>query len=134
MENQINNNPNSQNAKTITGIVLLGLGVLILFHQVTFFLFPAWIFSWPVILIIFGLYIGAKHNFRKSNWIVFTLLGVLFLLSDILPTVHIIVFWPAIIIAVGIHMLLRRNQRWNGDHWEKRDDNKDNNNTVNSIS
>jgi predicted membrane protein len=123
MENQLNNNPkHTTNTKTITGIVLLGLGLLILLKHISFFIFPAFVFSWPVILIIVGLCIGAKHNFKKSGWIILTMLGVLFLLPNIIPALSIGLLWPVLIIAIGIKFIIRRDQRWNGDHWERRDD------------
>jgi len=126
MQNQFNNpqqgTQHTTNTKTTTGIILLGLGMASLFSRTSFFLFPGWLFSWPVILIILGLYVGAKHNFKKNNWIVLTMLGVIFLLPNIIPALGISMLWPILIIAFGANMIMRRNHRWNQDHWEKRDD------------
>jgi len=125
MENQINNpqgTHHTTNTKTITGIILLGIGLTVLFGRSNFFMFPGWFFSWPVILIIIGLCVGAKNNFKKSNWIILTMLGVIFLLPNIIPGLGISTLWPLFIIAIGANMLIRRNHRWNQDHWEKRDD------------
>ncbi len=69
MENQINN-PQSQgpyNSKTVAGLIVLGLGVLFLLKSLDFFLFPHWIFSWPMLLIAVAIFTGAKHNFRKKQ-------------------------------------------------------------------
>lgn len=123
MENQINTpQGKSQNTRTIAGIVLLGLGVMILLKHSSFFFFPHLLFSWPVILIALGIYIGSKHNFQKSNWIFITAIGVLFLIPNIIPSLHVVVLWPLLLIAFGIRMLTRHNQHWNGQNWEKRDD------------
>jgi len=123
MENQLNNpQQGTTNTKTITGIILLSMGLVILLSRVSFFMFPGWLFSWPVLLIALGLYIGAKHNFKKLNWIVLTMLGVIFLLPNIIPALGISTLWPLLIIAIGVNIITRRNQRWNGNNWEMRDD------------
>jgi len=130
MDNQINNPQPSANGKTITGIILLGLGVLILFKHLNFFFFPHWLITWPIMMIGVGLYIGAKHNFRKSNWIFITMIGVIFLLPNIMPGLYIGMLWPLLMIAIGVSYLLRRNHRWERDHWEKRDDDRSFDNNI----
>lgn len=122
MENQINNlQGKSHNTRTIAGAVLLGLGVMVLLKHSGFYFFPHLLFSWPVIMIALGIYVGAKHNFQKSNWIFITAIGVLFLIPNIIPSLHVAVLWPIVLIALGIRMLTRHNQYWNGQNWEKRD-------------
>ena len=121
MENQINN-PQSQgtyNSKTVAGIVVLGLGVLFLLKSLDFFLFPHWILSWPMFLIGFATFTGAKHNFRKSNWLVLLAVGFAFLLPNIIPSLSYAVLWPLPMIAIGLFMVLRRNQYWDGGNWKK---------------
>jgi cadmium resistance protein CadD (predicted permease) len=122
MENQLNNIQPKYNKTTIAGILLLFIGVITLLKHTAFFLFPNWLFSWPMILIVIGLAIGAKNNFQKSNWIVLTGIGFLFLLPNIIPSLHVVVLWPLIPVAIGIRMLTRHNQNWNGTNWEKRHD------------
>ena len=120
MENHINNTQHKYNKNTTIGFGLLLFGLAILLHRASFFLFPHWVFSWPVIMIVLGLYIGSKHNFTKSSWIFITGLGVLFLLPNIIPSLGIAGLWPLLFVAVGINMLARHNQKWNGQNWEKR--------------
>ncbi len=122
MENYIDNTPRKYNKNTVLGFILLFVGLGILLKHSAFFLFPHWLISWPFILIIIGLAIGAKNNFQKSNWIFLTALGVLFLIPNIIPSLHLVILWPLILVAVGIRMLTRHNQRWNGQNWEKRND------------
>ncbi|SDS26469.1 hypothetical protein SAMN05216490_0842 [Mucilaginibacter mallensis] len=122
MENQINNPQPAHNAKTTTGMIFLVIGLALLFKHIGFFLFPHWLFSWPLILIIFGLYVGAKHNFKKTNWIIYVMLGVIFLLPNIIPALGAGTIWPLLLIAFGVHQIMRHDQRWNGAHWEKRND------------
>jgi hypothetical protein len=120
MENQINNTQHKYNKHTTVGFALLLFGLAILLHRASLFLFPHWVFSWPVIMIIVGLYSGSKHNFTKSSWIFITGLGVLFLLPNIIPSLGLVSLWPLLFVAIGINMLARHNQKWNGQNCEKR--------------
>ena len=122
MENQINNTERKYNRNTAAGFVLLFVGLAILLKDSAWVLFPHWVVSWPVILIAVGLAVGAKNNFKKTNWIFITGIGVLFLLPNIIPSLHVIVLWPLVLIALGIRMVTRHDQRWNGTNWEKRND------------
>lgn len=121
MENQINN-PQQQgtyNSKTIAGVIILGAGILLLLKTADLFFFPHWIFSWPMFLIGFAVITGAKHNFRKSNWLVLLAVGFVFLLPNIIPSLSFAMLWPLPMIAIGLFMVLRRNQYWDGANWRK---------------
>jgi predicted membrane protein len=122
MDSQINNTQHKYNKNIIAGFALLFIGLAILTKHIDFFLFPHFLFSWPMIMIIIGLAIGAKHNFKKSNWIFITGIGVLFLLPNIIPSLGIAALWPLVLVAVGVNMLARHDQKWNGQKWEKRSD------------
>jgi predicted membrane protein len=123
MDSQINNTQHKYNKNTIAGFALLFIGLAILTKHIGFFLFPHFLFSWPVIMILVGLYVGSRNNFKKSNWILITGMGILFLLPNIIPSLGIASLWPLLFVAVGINMLARHNQKWNGQNWEKRNDN-----------
>ncbi|MFI5158762.1 MAG: hypothetical protein ACHQF4_07840 [Sphingobacteriales bacterium] len=123
MDSQINNTQHKYNKNTIAGFALLFIGLAILTKHIGFFLFPHFLFSWPAVIIIVGLAIGAKHNFKKSGWIFITGMGILFLLPNIIPSLGIASLWPLLFVAIGINMLARHNQKWNGQNWEKHNDN-----------
>ncbi len=121
----MNNDPNIEyqngprRGKVLAGLVLLVVGASLLLRQFDFFFFPHWIISLPMLLIVWGLYIGARHNFRNSLWAVMVIIGVAFLLDRIIPGFHAsAVFWPVMIIAFGIYLILRRNHP--ADYWDKR--------------
>jgi hypothetical protein len=121
MENQINNpQQGTYNSKTVAGIIVISLGVLFLLNSANFFMFPSWIISWPVFLIAFAIYTGARHNFRKSNWLVLLAVGFAFLLPNIIPSLSFGMLWPLPVIAVGLFMVFRRNQYWDGANWVKK--------------
>ncbi len=105
--------------KVLAGLVLLAVGASLLLRQFDYFFFPHWIVSWPMWLIVWGLYSGARHNFRNSAWAIMVIIGVAFLLDRIIPGFNAsAIFWPIIIIAFGIYLILRRNHP--ADYWDKK--------------
>jgi hypothetical protein len=119
MINQIDNPQTTGNKKIVIGIIILAVGTLLLLNQLNFLSFQVWAITWPLGLIGFGLYTGFKHNFKKLMWIVYTMVGLAFLLPNIIPAFSVGTLWPLGMIGYGVFILLRRNQRWNGQHWEK---------------
>jgi len=98
------------------GLVLVIVGIVFLIRQVPGVDLPHWLFSWPMIMIAVGFYIGARHSFRIGGWMIVVLIGTVFLAEDIVYDLDIRHFlWPMIIISVGIFMILRprgRRGRW----------------------
>ncbi|MBD0287153.1 MAG: hypothetical protein ICV79_17245 [Flavisolibacter sp.] len=106
-----------------TGLFILIIGVAALLKS---FLFPVpdWMFTWQMLLIILGFFIGVRHNFRGAAWFVLILLGGIFLLNDYYPgMIDQRVIWPLALIVLGLFMILKPSRRnW---HWqEKQDENK----------
>lgn len=108
------------NGKVFAGLILLAVGSLLLLRQFDFFFFPSWIFSFPMLLIVIGLYNGAKHNFKNPAWFIMILIGVVFLSGRIMPFFDLRAFiWPICIIALGLWLILRRNQQ--NFAWKKKE-------------
>lgn len=98
--------------RIFAGLILLIAGGALLLRNLDLVLLPWWLFTWPMILIAVGLISGVKHGFRGGFWLVFMLLGVLFLFNEIDPTLHLKRFIaPIAIIAVGLTFLLRPKKR-----------------------
>jgi hypothetical protein len=117
----------TSNGKVLVGLLLLVLGVGFLFDQLDFFFIPHWLFSPPMWLIVWGLYMGAKQNFRNSFWLIMVLVGSAWLLNEIFPDYHIHnLVWPMALIAFGIWLITRRKQQatWKEDKWGKKWDEK----------
>jgi predicted membrane protein len=108
--------------KVIAGIILLVVGASLLLKQIDVFTPVSWLFSWPMWLIVWGIYTGGKHNFRNnSSWIFMILIGGYFLLDRIIPSFDAgAFFWPAMLIAAGVFFLLRRNNHPH-DYWDKKE-------------
>ncbi|HVW62548.1 MAG TPA: LiaF domain-containing protein [Puia sp.] len=113
------------------GIFLLLIGGVLLLDQMGFPL-PGWLFSWHVLLIAIGLFIGLRHNFRGGAWIILILVGGFFMMQDYYPDLPLRRFiWPAVLIFVGLIVIFsprthsrqwRRQWReeWEKKHWERR--------------
>jgi hypothetical protein len=103
------NNPNKNNGKTMAGIIILIIGGLLLIDQTNLFYVPDWLFSWPMWIIGYGLYMGGKYNFRKPVWLWMVVIGTAFLITDNVYDSDRIV-WPVAIIATGARMVLKHTR------------------------
>src|ERR1700712_225540 len=74
----------SGKGRVFTGLFLLLIGAVLLVQKISA-PFPAWFFTWPVIMIAFGLFIGIRKKFRGPGWLMFILIGGIFLASDLHP-------------------------------------------------
>jgi hypothetical protein len=104
---------NSEGGRIAGGLILVAVGAFLLLRNMGFWL-PGWLFSWPMILIIVGIYSGFKHHFTNSGWLIITGIGTYFLVSDFIPGLGLEpLFWPLVIIGAGIIFILRpRNKDW----------------------
>ena len=103
------------------GLFLLLVGGVLLLDQMGFPL-PDWLFSWHILLIALGLFIGLRHNFRGGAWIIMILVGGVFFIQDYYPKTEIHRFvWPGVLIFVGLMIILRPKRAWHRDEedWRK---------------
>jgi Predicted membrane protein (DUF2154). len=95
-----------RSGSVLAGLVVLGIGTIFLLKQFNVY-FPDWLFTWPMILVVFGLFAGAGSNFRDAGWILVSGVGVIFLMREIWPDVRLWSFtWPVVIIVIGLMMIL----------------------------
>lgn len=95
------------------GIILVGVVWLL---NVMGVVMPAWLFSWPMLLVTLGVFSGLASGFRNMASFVFIFVGLVFIarnyfLPDI-PLDHYV--WPVVLIFVGILFLVKRH------NWEER--------------
>lgn len=95
--------------RMIVGIIIIVVGTLILLDRLDFFLFPQWLLSWPVILIVVGFLVGAKQRFTGIGWFILIFLGTFFFAKEHIPFAWGIepYMWPIAIILVGVLILYR---------------------------
>jgi predicted membrane protein len=115
----------SRSGRFFGGIIILAIGVILLLKQLNAVIFPDWLFTWPMIVIAVGFYIGARHNFRLGGWPIVMLVGGVFLTEEFYPNLNISDYiWPIIIISAGLLMILRPKRRhwdWhNNAYWESK--------------
>jgi len=96
-----NNFQNDSSGRVLAGLILLAVGALLIVRKMGFD-FPDWIFSWQMLLIAIGAFVGAKNSFRIGGWLVPIFIGVLFLFGDWIPELNIRPYlWPIVLIVIG---------------------------------
>ncbi len=104
--------------KVLAGLIVVAVGTVLLLKEFGT-IFPAWLFTWKALLIVIGLYLGAKRGFRGGGWMIVTLVGAVFLAEDFIPGLNISnIFWPTLLILFGLIMIFRpsRHRGWCGRH------------------
>ena len=90
-----------------TGMFLLAIGGLALARSMGAPI-PNWLFSWQMLLITIGLFIGFKKGFRDGGWFVPIIIGGFFLVNEFVLQGelrrHI---WPMILIILGAFFIFR---------------------------
>ncbi|PWK80320.1 cell wall-active antibiotic response 4TMS protein YvqF [Mucilaginibacter oryzae] len=116
MNNDIEHkDPNKR--KTVAGIILLAVGGFLLLQQFRIFFIPDGLKLWPVWLLFWGWYVGAKHNYKKSSWMLLVGLGVVFLITENIHDSGRIV-GPLAVIGFGMWLILRRNKHFDPQNWK----------------
>lgn len=116
------------NKRSIIGLLIIGVGLLLLAGSLGYIKTEGlWSTFWPVILIGIGLANLADKPRKYTFGIIMTLLGTIFLLKnlgfDVLRNFHFWdLFWPVIIIVVGIWFLTSKNRTSFGSRSEISDD------------
>jgi predicted membrane protein len=103
-----------------TGVLLLLIGIAALLKAALVPL-PYWLFTWPVLLIVLGFFVGIRHGFRGISWLIMILIGGAFLADHIYPDFEMRRYtWPAVLIIMGLFFILRPRRRWQCDADEKK--------------
>ena len=112
---------NRSSSRVWVALTLMVVGAALLLQQFGFPL-PYWLFTWPVLLIVIGIFMGFNHGFRGAGWAVLIIVGSFFLIDDILPGFSFHRFmWPFGILVIGLLLLVRpRRHDWGGRrNWDK---------------
>jgi predicted membrane protein len=113
---------NSGRGSISTGIFLLIIGGAALLKAMLFPL-PPWIFTWQMLLIALGFFLGIRHNFRGGSWFILMLVGGVFLVNEFFPELMLKQYlWPAALIVLGLFFILKpRRRRWKDYIEDKKD-------------
>lgn len=124
MENQDQKQMVNSTGKVWAGLIIVAIGALILLNNVGFNI-PSWMFHWSNILIVIGLFIGVKHNFRNGSGIILIIVGAFFTLKEALDKIYDFdkVGWPILIVALGLYLIFKPKSDCNRkDRWQRKSD------------
>ncbi len=127
IKEDINNRIRRRSAgRILIPIGLVCVGGVLLAHEFGMPM-PDWMFSWPFLLIVIGVFNGLAHAFRGPGWLIMILIGTFFLMDQLVPGLDIHRFiWPAVIILVGLIMLIRpKKPHWMEHEWHRKWEKKD---------
>ncbi|HMH22360.1 MAG TPA: DUF5668 domain-containing protein [Puia sp.] len=115
--------PGKGHGRLWAGLILLLVGGVLLLDQMGF-PFPDWLFSWHVLLVVIGVFLGFRHNFRGGAWLIMILVGGFYLMQDYFPDLPIHRYiWPAVLIGVGLLFITRPHHKpFGGQRWRERRD------------
>jgi hypothetical protein len=95
------------NGSILAGILLLIVGGVLLLNELHYPL-PDWVYTWQMIVIAAGVFIGAFNRFRDFGWLIICAVGFFFLANEKRPELKVTNYiWPAAIILVGLALLFR---------------------------
>jgi len=102
------NNINKNSGRVWSGAIIVIIGLAFLLNNIGLDI-PRWIFSWHTFLIVLGLFLGARRNFKGIGWLVVLLVGVYNTLQRI-PELDIDISKYALgfgLVIVGAFLILR---------------------------
>jgi predicted membrane protein len=102
----------SRNSGLWIGLIVVLIGLFLFIDQLDLLIFPQWLFSWEMLLIVIGLLIGIRSNFKSVGWLVLVLLGSFFLLDEVPGFSYIRPYsLPMGIIIIGLFLIVRSATR-----------------------
>jgi predicted membrane protein len=119
MERRMENHPHDGRSHVWTGLFLLAIGGVALARSMGAPV-PNWLFSWQMLVIAIGIFIGFKKGFRDGGWFFPVLIGGFFLVNEYIlqgeMRRHI---WPLILIIVGVVFIFRPRKSCLDRHQKK---------------
>jgi predicted membrane protein len=95
--------------RVLVGVFLFLIGGALLLNEIANqTLLPHWLFTWPMILIVVGIFSGIRCQFRGIGWIFPLVIGLIFLTDELGFDLQIHRYLvPFFIIFLGIILILR---------------------------
>jgi predicted membrane protein len=118
MENSNINNTHSRSNRVLGGLILLVIGLGFFLRNLGFY-FPDWLFGWNILLVIIGLFIGMKRNFRGIGWLILVVIGVYFTLQRMFDVDISRFYIPFLLTGMGIYLIMNP-KRHSFRSWGKR--------------
>jgi hypothetical protein len=101
------------------GLIIVAVGGVFLARQMGIQL-PYWLFNFEMLIIVVGIFVGAKHNFRDARWLIPVAIGTVLLINHHFYDFNLTrYFWPIFIIGIGLVMILKSRRNFGGrNRWE----------------
>lgn len=113
-EEEMTSNPKhtskrAENGRLWAGVIILVIGFAMLAPQLGWgHLFPRWLLSWPMWLIVIGLIIGGNSNFKNPSSYILLILGGVFLMQRHYDYNIWKMILPGFIIGLGIYLIFHK--------------------------
>ncbi|ANH82521.1 hypothetical protein A8C56_17455 [Niabella ginsenosidivorans] len=89
------------------GLMMVLIGLVYLLKKMGF-VFPEFVFTWQMFLIVLGIFIGFRKNFQGPGWLILILVGSLFLVNEyFLFNALRQYILPIALIGAGLFFILR---------------------------
>ncbi len=99
----------STDKKALTGLILVLIGAIFLIDNLGYgYIFPGWLFTWPMIFIAIAVVNAFTGNFKGALF--FLLFGGFFLLQQY-GLFDFKTYWPLFLVIVGLVFLIRNRDR-----------------------
>jgi len=102
----------NRQGSALVGLLILGAGAVLLLRQLDVDL-PHWLFTWPMILVVVGLFAAIQTGFRDFGPFVILGVGAFFLAGKIYPDYSVDRFViPVVLMAVGLVVILSPRRKF----------------------
>ncbi len=96
----------SRSSSSTLGLIIIFVGLALLVDNLG--ILPDWVFRWSTVLILVGLYLGSRHQYKSTGWIIIVMIGVYFTLEAALPSIDLSkVIIPVMLLLLGAILIAR---------------------------
>jgi predicted membrane protein len=93
------------------GILVLVIGILLFLNKLGMQL-PVWLLTWPMLLMIIGLFKMIKHKLQHGSGVILFLIGGVFMAESLYPIFCVREFVvPIVFILIGLALLFRSGKK-----------------------
>lgn len=104
----------------IAGVLLLLAATVLTIRQVEPGLVPNWLFTWPMILIVVGFFVGILTRFRDFAWLILIGIGAFFLADRAFPDYDAGRFIiPVVVAGIGLILIFASGKKKHRDKSEE---------------
>jgi predicted membrane protein len=123
VEEQNKWNAAHKRGKITGGLIVVIAGTLLLGREIGLKI-PDWLFTWQMLLITLGVFIGIKKLFSGLSWLLLIAIGSIFLVRDFVPDLpYTNLVWPVVIILIGLAIVFKPRKKA-CEEWKDRSGNR----------